>query len=172
MSTSDKFRINDLCIAPVSREASNQRWVHKVTYKDHDNLVIETPPLSIGSLDLIVEKGQTQKIMVRCALTKDNKAFRRVMLAIDKRIYQEASFKEYKQFAPSYDYYGTFTFFVPIYDNHINLLVTQNNGETSSLSSIRKQTTCRLLLLLSHVESHDNVFFPIWNVIQMKIVDN
>lgn len=164
-----KFNASLLWLSPIVQESTNKRFIHKINYTNDQNLVVETPVLKILDMQLIFEEGETHKILVRANLNVDNIHFRKIVLSIDKRILQESSFQGKRRFLPSYDYSGVFSFFIPIYKNEVNVLVSENNN-VLSLSSIKKGMLTRLTLLLSHVESVSDVFFPIWNIIQIKIV--
>lgn len=159
-----------LWLSGVKKESSNSRLIHRVNYMKEDNLLVETPPLCVLDMKLVLEDGgTTQKILLKTKLVRENLEFKRVIRDIDDRIQAQASFSSSKSFIPSFDYYGVLSFFIPVHQNEVSVLVMKD-GQPMSLKSLTRSAQCRLVLLLSHVEAVHNSFFPVWNVIQMKLV--
>lgn len=167
--TDNDFDVSSLWLSLPVRETYNKRLIRKINYLQNNNLIVETPPLTIDDMQLIFEEGNTQKILVRTKLLSENKAFQKIMESIDQKVKQESPFTSLCRFIPSCNYYGEFSFFIPIYKNEVNVLVNRNT-EVLSLSSLHKNSECRIVLLLSHVESVNNVFFLVWNVTQVKLL--
>lgn len=167
----DRFQVSSLWLSPVAQDAHTKRLLHKIRYLDRDSLVVETPVLRIEDMLLLFEEGENKKILMRCRLSEDNKGFRQVVHSIDKRVNQESSFRKTKKFIPSYDYQGVFSFFIPVYQREVSVLVTGKDGSTMSMSSLHRASACKLVLLLSHVEAVQDLFYPVWNIVQIKIAE-
>ena len=163
-----QFDLSSLWLSTPVMETNNKRLITKINYLKDNNLIVETPPLKVTNVQLIFEEGNTQKILLRTKLISENDAFTRIIEAIDKKVKQESTFAKMGRFISSCNYYGEFSFFIPIYKNEVNVLVNREN-EVLSLNSLHRSSECRIVLLLSHVESVNEVFFLIWNVIQVKL---
>ena len=163
------FRTSSLWLSPITQEASSDRLIRKINYQENDNLVIDTPPLEILDFVLITDPDQF-KILVKARLVTENPKFREVMTTIDKKIVEEAGFVGSQRFLPSLDVStGNFSFFIPIYKNEINVLVLGNKKKLS-LTQLQKGMRGRMMLMLSHVESTAQLFFPVWNVVQIRLM--
>ena len=170
------FDVSSLWLSPLMKEASNHRLIHRVNYVKEDNLIIETPLLCVNDLQLVLENGgSTHKILLRTKLVTENIQFKKVMRDIDQKLQAEANFgglrTEKCKFLPSLDYNSLFSFFIPVHNSEVSVLVVDTAGNNSflSLKSLKRSSLCRLVLLLSHVEAVGNLFFPIWNVIQIRL---
>jgi hypothetical protein len=167
-----QFEISALWLSPIMREANNRRLIRRVNYMKDDNLIVETPPLRVTDLRLILEDGgNTQKILMQTTALSDNSQFKELMQDIDSRVQTETG-KLTQRYIPSVNYRGWYSFFIPVYKNEVNVMVLNNESAPVSLTTLKRGSVCRLVLLLSHVEIVEDAYFPIWNTIQIRMADS
>lgn len=171
-----EFNVEEVWLSPVLHDVYINRQVCKVNYQDRNTLVVETPLLELLSIDLIVDRSQTNgvyKILVKTQLLQPNPEFRNLIQTIDKQLVKKACiFKKERHFLPCLTTEDLFLFYIPVYNNEVNVLVKNSQTlEAKSILDCQRGTTCRMTLLLSHVEAQNEVFLPIWNIIEVITTD-
>lgn len=163
------FKTSSLWLSPITQENTSERLIRKINYQDNDNLVVDTPPLEIQDFILITDPDQ-YKILVKATLVKDNPQFLAVIDLIDKKLTEDAGFVGSQRFWPTTDDDGFFYFFIPVYNQEINVLILGNERHKMSLTQLSKGMKAKMMLILSHVESTSQLFFPVWNVVQIRLL--
>lgn len=164
------FKTSSLWLSPITQENTSERLIRKVNYQQNDNLVVDTPPLEIEDFILIADPDQ-YKILVKAKLVNENAQFRNVIDLIDKKMLTDAGFVGSQRFWPTIDSDGTFYFFIPIYNKEINVLILgTDERKKMSLTQLSKGMKGRMMLILSHIESTSQLFFPVWNVVQIRLL--
>lgn len=168
-STIEGFNVSAIWLSPVLKDVHTGRFVSKINYKERNNLVVETPPLKLVDIQLLVDGDKkAHKISVKSSLMDSKSDFKKVIQLIDKELFTKSEFRNERVFSPCLTD-ERFVFFIPIYRNEVSVSITDVGGEDRSLSCIRRGISCRFTLLLSHIEAEYGVFFPIWNVIDIRL---
>jgi hypothetical protein len=172
-SAAEDFSVDAIWLSPIQKDTVTSRYVSRVNYQDRNNLIVETPPLVLNDIELLVDgkdKSGVHKILVRTRLQQSNPEFRRLIHTIDRQLLHNSAFRNGRRFVPCLSLEESFLFYIPVYNKEISVLVTKGGErEARSMNNIQRGTVCRLTLLLSHVEAENEVFLPVWNIIEMKL---
>jgi hypothetical protein len=163
------FTTENILLSNIFKDIVTRKIIRKINYKDGKNkLMIETPILIIDYIFL--EKFDAYKrICVICHMAVDNNAFKDTILNIDNFCLEKIS-KGKEIYKHSYNSEkNQFIFYIPIYDNKLNVLIEDKNKNIVSIKSLNKGLGMKAIVLLSHLEVGNNDVFLNWNIIQIKL---
>lgn len=164
----DFFDVDSLWLSPIIKDVNTNFFCSFINYKEKNSLVIETPIIVLTHLDLVYKNQSIfHKIAVKVTLDKESQEFQKVISTIDEKLRNISPL--HGKFVSSISSNDTYSFFIPVYRNEVSILVIKDN-QHEKLSTLQKNTRCRLTLLLSHIEAANDIVMPIWNIIEIRCV--
>jgi hypothetical protein len=163
------FTVENILLSDVFQDVSTSKFIRKVNYKDNENkLLVETPVLIIDSI-MLQKYDQFKKICIKCHMEVQNDAFIETLTNIDDCCLQKM--KDGKEcYINTYNNdTKQFTFYIPIYNDKINVLIEDKQKNVVSIKNLIKGLGIKVILLLSHLDIGNKVVFLNWNMTQIKI---
>jgi hypothetical protein len=173
------FELDKIILTNLNYDSELGNWIGNIYYKEFgNNLLIETPIMKINKITM--NQYKNPRIKVFSVLKKENPIFNETIEQIEKFICVELGNKKFSELN-NYSYFfkpmfkdNIYKFFIPVYNNEINIIVKKYDNLTDSsnilsLSNLNKNTEFKAILYLSHVEIEQNNFYLSWNILQIKL---
>lgn len=150
----------------VYTDIITKKNIRKIHYKNIENkLMVETPIMVIQSMTL---QSKESRIKLTCKLVSDNQKFINTLSKIDELCYNRIN--NGKELYKNVNEENIFTFYIPIYNNNINILIEDKNKNIVSIKKLKKDIEVKFILLLSHLEFNEEIIYLNWSIIQIKLI--
>ena len=151
------FKLNNIILSNLYKDITTKNIIRKINYKNDTNkLMVETPLLIIDNIYL-QKYDMYKKICIKCHLANNNTDFTETLQEIDEFCINKLS-KGKELYKTVYEN-KQFTFYIPIYNDNINVLIEDKNKNIVSIKNLNKGLGIKIILLLSHMEvGNNNVF--------------
>lgn len=150
----------------VYTDIITKKNIRKIHYKNIENkLMVETPIMIIQSMIL---QNNESRIKLTCKLVSDNQKFINTLNKIDELCYSKIN--NGKELYKNVNEENIFTFYIPIYNNNINILIEDKNKNIVSIKKLKKDIEVKFILLLSHLEFTEEIIYLNWSIIQIKLI--
>lgn len=160
------FTTDNIVMSNIYTDIITKKNIRKIHYKNTENkLMVETPIMVIETMTL---QNTESRIKLTCRLMSLNDKFINTLERIDDLCYNKLqNGKEYYKYVNDKE---LFTFYIPIYNNNINILIEDKNKNIVSIKKLKKNINVKFILLLSHLEINNNIVYLNWNIIQIKLI--
>lgn len=171
-----QFEISKLILSNFIFDNEIDNWLCNISYhQDGNNLLVETPQMSIEKVTLVKNK-RNPKLIVYASIIGQNDQFSNTIKQIEtftcnyvgnNRAFKEKNISRF--FKPINNEKNIYKFFIPIYHNEINILISDNNSNILSIKDLKCKSKFKAILYLSHLEFEKKYFYLNWNIIQLKL---
>lgn len=160
------FLTENILMSNVYTDIITKKNIRKIHYKNIENkLMVETPIMIIQSMIL---QNNESRIKLTCKLVSDNQKFINTLSKIDELCYIKIN--NGKELYKNVNEENIFTFYIPIYNNNINILIEDKNKNIVSIKKLKKDIEVKFILLLSHLEFTEEIIYLNWSIIQIKLI--
>lgn len=116
----------------------------------------------------MILQNNESRIKLTCKLVSDNQKFINTLSKIDELCYSKIN--NGKELYKNVNEENIFTFYIPIYNNNINILIEDKNKNIVSIKKLKKDIEVKFILLLSHLEFTEEIIYLNWSIIQIKLI--
>jgi len=172
----EEFDVSNIILGNLVYDHEIKNWISKISYIQLDNcLMLQVPLVQLKRL-VLETSNNYNRIKMYTAMTNPNENFIKIVSNIEnhicKKIQKMKCFESYNikaMFQSFSNENKIYKFFIPIYENSIDILITDKDEKKISIKNLEKNCLISCIVYLSHVEIEQNKFYLNWNIIQIKL---